>query len=272
MSVDDNGAAQPPVGFSFSLLPRTGWRALIHARGRLSRETKRVFLKARWALRRRKNVEPLAEAEDVMRKTGVSVINLAHRGDRIDDFSREMERLKITDWRRVEAVDGRADFPSINPFFSASIGCTLSHIAALEQADWSEKDAWIVCEDDAQFLVDRAELSLVLASFMNDPSLDVLALYGRARGGSLHIGSGLRISLGIVGRVCYVIKPHMKGVLIDEFSAGVPLMLKGIRKGKGDQMWRKLQRSRYFFATPAKTMVRNRAGFSDIEGKVLGPR
>ena len=272
MSVSGNGAAQPPSQSKWLHLAREGWRPLNHVRARLTRETKRVSLKARWGMRSRKNAERRTEADTALRRIGVSVINLAHRDDRIADFSGEMERLGIADWQRVDAIDGRKKFPKIDPFFSASIGCTLSHIAAIEQAKWHEKDAWMFCEDDAQFLIEQDDLSLILASFMNDPSLDVLALYGRARGASHRIGSGLRISRGIVGRVCYVIKPHMKKVLIDEFSAGVPLLLKGIRKGKGDQMWRKLQRSHYFFATPTRAMVQNRAGYSDIEGRILGSR
>jgi len=256
----------------FSRRIRHAWPALIQQLKSLLRKTKRSWLKFRWDTRPHKALVSREEASDVLGRIGVSVINLESRQDRIAEFSHEMAQIEITDWRRVEAIDGRAEFPGINPFFSASIGCTLSHIAALDSADWLGKDAWMICEDDAELLLNRDDLSSVLSAFLENPSLDVLALYGRARGASHHIGSGLRISMGIVGRVCYVVKPHMKTVLIKEFSAGVPLLLEGIRKGKGDQMWRKLQRSTYFFATPAMPAVRNRSGYSDIEGKVLGAR
>lgn len=272
MSVDKKGASWRQPESELLRLPRAVWRALQHTRGRLAKKIKRLTLRARWAARSRKKANTSANVATVLDRTGVSVINLAHRKERLAEFRLEMERIEVKEWQRVEAVDGGEIFPKIDRFFSASIGCTLSHIAALEQADWREKDAWMVCEDDAQFLTDRDELSRILAAFINDASLDVLALYGRARGASHRIESGLRISQGIVGRVCYVVKPHMKQVLIDEFSAGVPRLLKGIRRGKGDQMWRKLQRSRYFFATPARTMVQNRAGYSDIEGRILGAR
>jgi hypothetical protein len=60
--------------------------------------------------------------------------------------------------------------------------------------------------------------------------------------------------------------------LIERFQAGVPLLARGKRKGKGDQMWRKLQRTKYFFASPKKAFVQNSGGYSDIEGRELGPR
>lgn len=258
------------VGFVRVALPI--WHSFIDQRKRLARRVKREWLRGRW---RSKKVTTRAKSrgdQDSLSAIGVSVINLRGRNDRLAEFGEEMARLGIVGWNRIEAVNGTTQFPELSPFYAGSIGCTLSHIAALESADWTSKKAWMVCEDDAEFLLSRGDLAGLIGSFLADPRLDVLALYGRARGASYQIGPQMRISLGVVGRVCYVVKPHMKSVLVHQFSAGIPLLLKGRRKGKGDQMWRKLQRSRYFFATPALTAVQNRSGYSDIEGRRLGAR
>jgi hypothetical protein len=216
--------------------------------------------------------QPELGTSDVFEKLGISVINLDERVERYAAFCSQMDNLGVARWTRIQAINGAPLSPGLAPFFAGSTGCTLSHIRALESADWKSIDALMICEDDLEFLVGRSELEQVLFEFLSNPRLDVLALYGRARGGSASVSTHLRIVVGLVGRVCYVVKPHMVQPLIERFQAGVPLLARGKRKGKGDQMWRKLQRTKYFFASPKKAFVQNSGGYSDIEGRELGPR
>jgi hypothetical protein len=234
------------------------------------------LLSIRWKLAplgRRKKVPPRGELfSDSLSKIHVAVINLTHRKDRYESFSRQMESLEITDWTRIEAVNGKAQFPETNGFFAGSAGCTLSHIAALEQVDWSECEAAMICEDDVEFLVPREDVEAAVAAFLKSPFIDVLSLSGRARGGSVAINDGLRLVVGLVGRGCYIVKPHMVRPLKQAFTRGLPKLLAGNRHGKGDQMWRALQSRKHFFASPQRAMARQGSGFSDIEGRELGPR
>lgn len=239
------------------------------------RRFRSVWLKLRWNSRSRvPGASPAikSEPEDVFSRLDIVVINLDSRPDRLAEITEEMERMNIPHWRRLSAVDGRKEFPKLNTFFAGSIGCSLSHVVALEEAKWSAVDAVLICEDDVEFLVGKEEISGAIREFLENPHLDVLALYGRARGGSHHISPNLRIVVGLVGTVCYVVKPHMATVIGQLFSEGVKDLQKNQRKGKSDILWNKLQKRKYFFAAPIDTFTRNREGYSDIEGKSLGPR
>jgi hypothetical protein len=209
---------------------------------------------------------------DTLSKIHVSVINLKHRKDRYESFTRQMESLGITDWTRIEAVNGTAQFPETNGFFAGSAGCTLSHIAALEQVDWSACRAAMICEDDVEFLVPREDVEAAVAAFLESPFIDVLSLSGRARGGSVAINDRLRLVVGLVGRGCYIVKPHMVRPLQQAFTRGLPKLLAGNRRGKGDRMWGALQSRKYFFASPRRIVAQQGSGFSDIEGRELGTR
>ena len=255
--------------------PLTTYRALIQWLKNVRRRVRGIILSFRWASAAAVK-EPLAgESEfedDIFRALDFLVINLEDRHDRLELFAAQMHTLGIESWQRVPGTDGRAKFPEMPPFFAGSLGCTMSHIDALNSINPEAARASVICEDDAEFLINRGELAILITEFLGNPKLDVLALYGRARGGSHAVSPSLRVAVGLVGRVCYVVKPHMIPILIEEFERGIPLLKMGNRRGKGDQMWRRLQSRGHFFATPRITAVRNRAGFSDIEGKQLGPR
>jgi hypothetical protein len=169
-------------------------------------------------------------------------------------------------------VDGRVSFPEKSSKIAASLGCSLSHIAALESADWQQIDALIICEDDLEIVGSKEAFWGAIEEFLADPNLDVLAIYGRVRGVGLPISNQLKVASGIVGAVSYVVKPHMSDPLRKAFTKGLKYLEQGKRKGSVDQMWQKLQSRRYLFATPISQIVRNREGTSDIEGRFLEAR
>jgi hypothetical protein len=254
---------------------RTFVRKVLATQNLLARRARGALLKARWDARAQTSalvLTPVVDPDEVFARLDIVAINLDSRPDRLDEFTDEMNRLGVHSWRRLTAVDGRKEYPELDPFYSGSIGCSLSHVEAFEQAQWGGADALLVCEDDVEFLVDKATLAVAIQEFLDNPSLDVLALYGRARGGSHRISDNLRVVVGLVGTVCYVVKPHMTKVIGDLFIAGVADLQQGDRKGKSDVLWNRLQARRYFFASPVGSYTRNREGFSDIEGRLLGPR
>lgn len=255
-----------------TLSPRISLHKAIRFIKRVRKTLNGLRLKARWALARFKKNSSNGTNFNGLDELDVAVINLKERTDRFDSFTKQMESLGITKWRRIEAIDGRQRFPDLEPFFSGSLGCTLSHINALRTSQNTGAVATLVCEDDAEFLLSRKELDQVIGEFLSNTKLDVLALYGRTRGGSHRISADLRIAVGIVGRVCYVVKPHMVDALVARFEKGTRLLVKGKRQGKGDLMWRALQERKHFFAAPTRAAVINSAGYSDIEGRDLGPR
>ncbi len=248
----------------------------VHKAIRLAKKMRRRVnsfrLRVRWALTGAPRKSAVGSTSSSLSLLDVVVINLTERNDRLDKFAKEMEGLGISTWRRIDAVNGKQRFHNLESFFAGSIGCSLSHIDALQAAQNTEAEALLVCEDDAEFLLGREELEDIIGEFLSNPKVDILALYGRARGGAHTISSNLRIAVGLVGRVCYVVKPHMIEPLVARFKKGTKLLKKGKRRGKGDITWQALQSRKYFFATPTRLAVINGAGYSDIEGRDLGAR
>lgn len=211
-------------------------------------------------------------AEDLNDVMCVRVINLEHRNDRLSQISAELARMGFSSWERVAGFYGTTATPSSSQMISGSIGCQLSHIAALSEGIPAGTSAIMVCEDDLEFVNSREELELAIAEFLDDPLLDVLSISGRARGGSYRISDRLRIVVGLVGRGSYVVKPRAIVPLIEVFAAGLGLLQKNSVRGKGDLMWRKMQQTTHFFAAPVNSLAQQSGGYSDIEGRNLGPR
>ena len=268
-------ASGTPENVSEQSLAVLRWlaRLAIARMKKLKRAANGQFLRLRWSIHRRPTGPnaPL-EGEEALQEISIVVINLDRRADRLAEFAEEMQTLGINDWQRIVAVDGKVKYGEIPPFFAGSIACSESHIEALASSNWSTHRGLMICEDDLKFVADRAEVSKLIGEFLADPRLSVLCLSGRARGGSFPISKRLRIAMGIVGRGCYIVKPEVTASLREHFSAGVPELMLGNRKGKGDQKWQRLQRRRFFFAMPRTTVAQQGAGYSDIEDSMLGPR
>lgn len=251
------------------------YRSFLAPLKKIRRTAQGNVLQMRWTLGSRslgsKPVEGVPQ-QDSLSLLDVSVINLDHRADRLKSVSEEMAKLGVSHWRRVSAVNGKAKYANLEPLFAGSIACSESHIQAISSTDWSRHRAAMVCEDDLEILVNRGEISRLISEFLENPLLSVLCLSGRARGGSFPISKRLKVATGVVGRGCYIIKPDVAQPLIAAFESGVPQLLLGRVGGKGDQRWATLQRRGFFFAFPHMTTAQQRAGYSDIEDKLLGPR
>lgn len=203
---------------------------------------------------------------------GIYVINLRQRGDRLREFSKSASSNGIPNWNRVEAVLGKDNHPGLDTVWANSIGCSLSHNGALQQFAESSHQVGLIFEDDTVLDVRWSEVTKLIQEFIDNPILDVLCLSYRARGGSLVISRNLRLVVGAVGRGAYVVKRHMVRPLQSANLAGVPKLERGNRRGKGDVMWGRLQRKKYFFAGPRWQAAHQHEGFSDIEQAVLGRR
>lgn len=244
-----------------------------HLRTRV-RAAKLRRLKIRWANAARlpAHSHHFAIGENFRAVVEVRIINLAHRPDRRAAVSQNLKESGFQEFQIIDAVNGHKKFPELSPVTAASLGCELSHIQALKSPTALRTLAIMICEDDLEFLSKPAEIETCIAEFLQNPSLDVLSISGRPRGGSIPISDNLRIVVGLVGRGAYLVKVSAVPPLVAEFSKGAKRLAKGRLSGKGDLMWRGLQQSKMFFASPTIDLAQQSAGFSDIEGKHLGPR
>jgi hypothetical protein len=261
---------KPPQRFSPAL---QAFRKLLAGINTFSKFVNAKHSQIRWLAAKTTNSEPkerfIGQGLDAI---SILAINLDRRSDRLEKFSHEMKRLGVQQWTRIPAVDGKKKYVNLAPIFAGSIACTESHIQALALERPPGTLAVMVCEDDLEFLTNRAEISELIQEFLENRLLSVLCLSGRARGGSFPISEKLRISTGIVGRGCYIAKPDAVQPLIDAFAEGIPELIRGRVEGKGDRKWGRLQRRGLFFATPRYGVAQQSAGYSDIEDVVLGPR
>src|SRR5690242_10821177 len=123
---------------------------------------------SRIVLARRARGSPFQEdgPRGVARVDGIRVINLRSRPDRLKDALAELRRLGID---RVERFDAVAHE-------NRALGCSLSHAGCLQQMLDRGWDSMLVCEDDAQFLLDRRRLDVLIDAFLDDPEAEVACL------------------------------------------------------------------------------------------------
>ena len=197
----------------------------------------------------------------VDRLDAIIVINLARRPERLADFTREMERLRIFKYSRFEAISEK----------DGILGCNKSHAACL--ADMIERGdrCVMICEDDARFLVSRDELDVLVEAFLNDERAEVACLaYHHLHPPKPYNRLFLRAADDTRTTACYLVKSsvaqellHLVEEGIEGLSAGGDRMLYGV-----DIIWASLQRSRVFLI-PIKRAVRQADGYSDIEQRVV---
>jgi glycosyl transferase family 25 len=211
-------------------------------------------LRARAVLRRRATGSP----SGVERLSGVMVINLASRPDRLAAFTAETERLDL----HVERLEGIQDA-------NGALGCSLSHVECARRMLARSWESMMVCEDDVEFRVGRRELDVLLDEFLDDPEADVACLAyfaGRTRAHSaLYLrGSSIRTM------ACYILKRAIAEELVETWMEGVEEMRKGGSANRYicDKMWMPLQRERVFLV-PVIRAAAQREGYSEVQRRVV---
>uniref|UniRef100_A0A6C0DC39 Glycosyltransferase n=1 Tax=viral metagenome TaxID=1070528 RepID=A0A6C0DC39_9ZZZZ len=185
----------------------------------------------------------------------VVFINLAKRTDRLAQIVPELacfgERVE-----RLEAIE--------NSF--GAIGCTLSHIRALQNAKDANKKNVLIVEDDFMWLPENKAAGVArLKAFLAKP-YDVIMLTGT----SIHMDK----ASGRVGFACcgtaYVVAEHYYDTLIANMKEGVLGLMKTKVKPQYalDVYWRTLmQRDLWFMVQPI--LATQRPSYSDIENRVV---
>ena len=199
--------------------------------------------------------------------SGPYYINLDYRRDR---------RLQVeTEFRRL-GIDSAVRVPAIFHKDGAS-GCLQSHIIAINN-DPLKVDATWICEDDMQFLVDRARLNIYIKEFMESDA-DILCL-GSASRKNAEYSVNLWRTFDLQTASSYIVKEKFKHILADFWKVILDCRLNNsvnpykeqydnLQVNKGDplttdQSWKILQQS-YVFVTPKTRCIIQRPSYSDIE-------
>ena len=167
----------------------------------------------------------------------------------------EFKALGVTQFARFEAI---ADA-------NGALGCAKSHEAVLSSASISEDQLVMICEDDCQFIADRAAIDAAIEEFYYNPHLSVLCLAYNAEN-EFSISQNLMITSDTQTMSCYILKASAIAELLESVRFSVDNLSRG---GAGfdyaiDRVWKRLQQ-RMFFALTKGRLARQRPSFSDIE-------
>jgi glycosyl transferase, family 25 len=186
-------------------------------------------------------------------------INLDDRKDRLESITEEIKKIdpELKKTKRIDAV--KKDI--------GAIGCGLSHIKALKDAQENNYNNVIILEDDFVFLKKKLEINYsinYLFKFFEDFNICLLSgnIY-RANKKKEIIWEAIEVQT----TSGYIINSKFYQVLINNFQEAIDTMEKNYKYGQAeiDVQWKKLQgRDKKFYIFNPK-LGKQLTGYSDIE-------
>ena len=169
----------------------------------------------------------------------VYYINLDHRQDRLVHIQGELAKTNIAleKCHRISAIH--------KPGFGA-LGCTLSHIVALEQFIGSGQNTCIVFEDDFQFIQDQTTVNQLVDSVFGElPEFDVVLLAAYTQSESpIPPFTFVTKTMEACTTAGYMVSKHFAPILLENFRESATLSQRlGYQTFDYclDQYWKRLQ-------------------------------
>jgi glycosyl transferase family 25 len=186
-------------------------------------------------------------------------INLERRQDRREQIEQELAAIGLIGER----------FNAIN-HTSGIVGCGLSHLAVLKQAEENQWENLLILEDDFQFLVPKETLNQQLQAFwdLNIP-WDVIML-------SYNLSASTPYN-DLIGRVTdaqtasgYLVNRHFYPKLINMLTQATPLLESTGNHWEyaNDQCWKQLQPISQWFYFMTR-LGKQRGSFSDNSNRYM---
>ena len=180
----------------------------------------------------------------------VIYINLEHRKDRKQHV--EAELLKVFPPEKIVRFDAIKDE-------KGGIGCSKSHIGALELAIQNNWKNVLIVEDDMQWLKYQSGLNILKKLMLN--TWDVILLSGhfvKYDAKTYKLGN-------CTGRTAYVVSNHYFQTLLENYKEGLRgLMQEYVPKYRGDIYWNNLHKKNNWFIVMPQ-MCSQKPSYSDIE-------
>jgi len=188
-------------------------------------------------------------------------INLGHRTDRKEHVENQLNNIGITATR----------FNAIK-MENGAVGCTISHLKILQEAQKNKLEHVLIVEDDITFLDPELFKTQINKFFeLHDNKWDVILLAGNNMPPYERIDETCVKVTRCQTTTGYLVNGHYINVLISNIKTGLSQLINKPSKIGNfaiDKFWFVLQRSsNWYLITPLTVVQRN--DYSDIENKVV---
>jgi glycosyl transferase family 25 len=188
-------------------------------------------------------------------------INLEHRTDRKEHVEKELNNvgIKLTRFNAIKMKNG-------------AIGCSMSHLKILQEAQKNKLEHVLIVEDDITFL-DPELFKIQINKFfeLHGNKWDVILLAGNNMPPYERIDETCVKVTRCQTTTGYLVNGHYINVLITNIKTGLSQLINKPSKIGNfaiDKFWFVLQRSsNWYLITPLTVVQRN--DYSDIENKVV---
>lgn len=196
---------------------------------------------------------------EVKNEVPTYIINLEHRVDRLQRTQEVLSNYHLLKTQIIKAI-------KYDPGY---IGCSLSHIKAIQHAIAEKHNYCIVCEDDIELNLNEEELIKLITVFL-ESHFKILCIGNTNAKFKLNSKSMISKAYNIQTAACYVIKSEYYPKLLRSFQRSLENQLKGFKDDYCaiDQGWKSLQ-LRGEFCVPTYKVCHQRKSFSDIEKRIV---
>jgi len=198
--------------------------------------------------------------------TNIVYINLDTRPDRKQHIVTQLNTIGFKNFKRFRAIRTA----------NGAIGCTMSHLACLENALKHGLSHLMILEDDTTFLqpdVFRAQFNKFLATH-NIATWDVVLIAGNNVVPYTPIDDTCIKVSHCQTTTAYLVKQAYFPTLIDNIKTGLKMLLQNPANRFEyaiDKYWLRLQKTDNWFLIIPLTVIQ-KEGYSDIERKIVNYR
>lgn len=192
-------------------------------------------------------------------------INLNHRDDRNKHIINQFKSYNITNYERIEGCMFNLNVENLNKKTNGRIGCTMSHIKALEKFINSDYEYCIVFEDDFIFTINKNEYEKILTDiFELNLNWDII-LFSSNVMHSIPYNHFLNKALNCQTTSSYLLTKNYAKKLLNNYIEGLEL-LKRTQENQYciDIYWKKLQPQDNWYVINPK-IGKQMPSYSDIE-------
>ena len=193
--------------------------------------------------------------------TNVVYINLESRIDRKIHIESQLTALGFSSYTRFNAIKNN----------NGAIGCTMSHLNCLIDAENKGLSHLLICEDDTTFLNPYLLKTQLNAFLQKTHSWDVILLAGNNQIPFKHIDETCIKVSKCQTTTCYLVKSHYFKILIKNIKESLHLLIQHPDNKcyyAIDRYWFKLQKKDNWYLVIPLTVIQQES-YSDIEKRVV---